>query len=208
MQSGERAYRISAGIEDELGPLGAASVGEGDSVHAGIGEQGGEFIDHGHGSLGGLKGTDPGIAFDVVADVAGLDDMAGGKGGAANDELHTLGDEFFVAHSVLHGTDGAALIEKMRGLRDGDLSVRGFSRDNAVIAARKFFGIARCAQAGGEIGGAREAQAAGVDGINVGLGDIVGEDFGFAGARQMRGKQTAYRSATDDADFHGATAKW
>src|SRR5438552_15313732 len=108
MQSSERAHGIGAGVENKLGPLRAASVGEGDSIHAGIGELGGELVDHGHRSLGGLEWTDPGIAFDVVSDVAGFDDMAGAKGGAANDELHTLGDEFFVAHSVLHRTDGAA----------------------------------------------------------------------------------------------------
>ena len=57
-------------------------------------------------------------------------------------------------------------------------------------------------------GNTRKAQAASVDGINMRLGDIVGKDFGLAGARQMRGKQTAHRSATNDADFHGVTAKW
>src|SRR5207245_997679 len=138
-------------------------------------------------SFGGLEGTDPSIALDIVPDVAGLDDVAGGKSGAANDELHTLGDEFFVAHSVLHGTDGAALVEQMCSLRDGDFGVRGLGGANAVIAAREFFGIAGGAQAGGEIGGAGETQPAGVDGINVGLGDIVGKDLGLAGARQMRG---------------------
>src|SRR5207253_1028395 len=97
--------------------------------------------------------------------------------------LYALGDEFFVAYSVLHRADGAALIEKVRGFRDGDLGVRGLSRDNAVIAARQLFGIGGSAQAGGEIGSAREAQAAGVDSLNVRLGDVVSEDFGLAGAR-------------------------
>ena len=140
--------------------------------------------------------------------MAGLDDVAGGKSGAANHIFHALGDEFFVADAVLHRADSAALIEQMRSLRDSDLGVRGFSGHDAIIAARQFFGIARSAQAGGEIGGAGEAQAAGVDGINVRRGDVVSKDLAFAGARQMRGKQAAHRSATDDADSHCATAKW
>ena len=111
--------------------------------------------------------------------MAGLDDVAGGKSSAANHIFHALGDEFFVANAVLHRADGAALVEQMRSLRDGDFGVRSLGGDYAVIAARQFFGITRGAEAGGEIGGAGEAQAAGVDDINVGLRDIVGENFGI-----------------------------
>src|SRR5205807_1597639 len=122
---------------------------------------------------------DPSIALDVVADVAGLDDVSGGKSGAANHKLHALGYELFVAHAVLHRADGAALVEQMRSLRDGDFGVRGLGGDNAVIAAREFFGIAGGAQAGGEIGGAGKAQAVSVDGVNVRLGNVVGKDLGL-----------------------------
>ena len=86
-----------------------------------------------------------------------LDDVAGGKSGAANHKFHALGDQLLVADAVLHRADGAALVEQMRSLRDGDFGVSGFSSDNAVIAARQFFGITRGAEAGGEICGAGEA---------------------------------------------------
>src|SRR2546430_8288734 len=111
MQSGERAHGIGAGVEDELGPLRAAGVGERDGIHAGLGEQRSELVDHAHGSVGRLEGANPGIALNVVSDVPGLDDAAGGKSSSANYVFHALGDELFVAHSVLNRADGAALVE-------------------------------------------------------------------------------------------------
>src|SRR5204862_4655055 len=108
------------------------------------------------GSIGRLEGTDPSIALNVVADVTRLDDVAGGKSGAANHVFHPLGDQLLVADAVLHRADGAAFFEQMGSLRDGDFGVRSLGGDNAVIAARQFFGIAGGAQARGEIGGAGE----------------------------------------------------
>ena len=84
--------------------------------------------------------------------MAGRDDVAGGKGSAADYVLHFSCDQFFVAHAVLHRADGAALVEEMRALRDGLLGVHGFGRDNAVVAARQLFSIGGGSEARGKVG--------------------------------------------------------
>ncbi len=45
MQQRERADGIGGGIEDQLGPLRAASVFQGDRIHAGASDQAGKFFD-------------------------------------------------------------------------------------------------------------------------------------------------------------------
>src|SRR5262249_7866116 len=111
MEECERADGIGRGIENEFGPLCAASVFQRNRVHPGACEQAGELLDARHRRGRRLEGSDPSVALDVVADVAGRDGVTGGKGCAANHQPYMLGDQLFVACTVLHGANGAASIE-------------------------------------------------------------------------------------------------
>src|SRR5579862_6042761 len=202
VEESEGADRIGGGVEDELGPLRAARVFEGDDVHAGLVEQRGKLVDACHGRVGGLEWADPGVAGNVVADVAGLHDVPGGKSGAADHELHALGDDFFVAHAILYGADRAILCEDVRSLLDGRAGVRGFGGDDAVVAGRDGFGVGSGLEARGEVGGAGNFQAGAIDGVDVSLGDVVGPDFEFRKFGEVCAEDRADGATADDANFH------
>ena len=151
MQQRERTYGIRGRIEDQLGPLRAASVFQGYCVHSRTRHQPGQFFHFLHRGVGLLERSDPGVAFDVITDMSRRDRMSGGKRRASNHELHTLRDNFFVADTVLNRTHRALIVEDVRDLRDCDPGMNRFCRDNAVVAARQLFGIAGRVEPGSKV---------------------------------------------------------
>src|SRR5580698_4887536 len=202
MQQSQSPHGIGGGVENQLGPLRAPRILQSDSVHSGAGDEARQFFHFDHRSIRWLEGPDPSVAFNVIPNVSGGDGMAGGKRGAANHEFHMLSDNFFVADAVLYRADSAVFIENVGDLCDCGSSVDRLSRHDAVIAAWQTVGIAGGLEPSGEIGSAGKPQSVGANGIGVLFPDIVGPDFRFALLGEVSGKQTAYRSATDDADFH------
>ena len=134
VQQSERANGIGGGVEDELGPLRAARVSERDDMHAAAIEESGKFFDEFERSVGGFERTDPGVAANVETNVAGFDEMAGGKRGTANDVFDVVGEDFFVADSILDGADGAGGAEEVLCLLDGKARVSAFGGHDAEIA--------------------------------------------------------------------------
>ncbi len=201
---------ICARVENQLRPLRAAGVFQRNYVHAATRDESGKFFDLRHWRVRWLERADPGVALDIEADVAGCDGMSGRKCGAADDVLHVLGDELFIANSVLHGADGAVLVERPGDLRHGTLGVDGFRGNDTVVAAWKFAGIAGRVEFGSEVGGAGETEAVLADGVDVIFPDVVGPDLDFAFLGEVRGEEASDRAATDDADFHQtrALANW
>ena len=64
-----------------------------------------------------FEGANPGVALDVVTDMSGRDRVTGGKGRAPDHILHMLGDDFFIAHAVLHRAHRTVVVENVRHLR-------------------------------------------------------------------------------------------
>jgi hypothetical protein len=145
---------------------------------------------------------DPSVAVNVETGVAWLDDMARWKCSAANHVPHMLGENLFVADTILDGADGALLIENVRGLFDGAASVCAFCRDNAEIARRNFAGIRSRVETHSEIGGAADTQAAFIDCLCVALPNIVGMDFDVFEAGEVRAEDTSDCTAADNANLH------
>ena len=206
MKKSESANWICGSVEDEFSPLSAARVIESDDVEAGAIEQLSECGDSIHGSVGRLEGANPSVASDVVADVAGLDDVTGGKSGAANDVADALGDDFFVADAILHGADGAGVIEDVSGLFDCAAGVSAFCGDDSEIANRNFFRVGGGVNWRSEIGRAGKAQSFFANRFDVIFRNIVCVDFRFAALGEMRREDAANRSATNYADFHALLA--
>ena len=127
--------------------------------------------------------------------------LAGRERGATNDVLHMLRDDLFVADAVLHGTDSAVLVEGASNLRDRAAGVNGLGGDDAIVAARKFLGVAGGVEFRGEIHGSGNAQPVVADGFNVIFPDVVGPDFGLAFLGEVRGEDATDCAASDDANF-------
>src|SRR5215467_9011350 len=102
MQQRERANGICRSVEDQFRPLSTARVLERNYVHAAAIEQGGKLFDKLVRRVGGLEGTDPGVAADVKADVAGFNKVSSRKRSAANHVRNVLRKNFFIANAVLH----------------------------------------------------------------------------------------------------------
>ena len=100
--------------------------------------------------------------------------MSRNGSGAANHVSDALGDDLFVAQSVLHGANCGGISEDVCRLLDGRARVQAFSREDAEIARRDLLGIAADAQLCGEIGGAGDFESRVVDRPRVFFGDIVG----------------------------------
>src|SRR5579863_1790322 len=128
--------------------------------------------------------------------------MPGGKGRTTNHKLHTLRDNFFVADPVLHGTNRALVIKDVRDLGNCDSSMDRLGRDDPIVAAWQIAGVAGRVRAGNKICLSGKSQAVLLDGVDVLLPNVVGPHFGFSGPCEMRGKQTAYGTTTDDANLH------
>ena len=200
VEQGESADRIGRGVEDKLGPLSSASVLKGNDFESRAIQELREFFDAGIRRVGRFERTDPGIAVDVEADVAGFDYMASRKRGATNDVAHVFREDFFIAYTVLHGANSAGVAEKVGGLLDSWAGVCALGRDNSEFADRNFFGVGRCVQARSEIGGAADAQATRVDGASMLLGNVVGVNFYIGEARKVGPENAADGAAADDAD--------
>src|ERR1700704_6164111 len=102
MQQRQRSDGIGGSVEDQLSPLRAASVLQRDHIHAGTRDQTSQLFYLRHGCVRRFEGTNPRVALDVEADMAGSDWMPGGKRRATDDMLHVFGDDLLVADAVLH----------------------------------------------------------------------------------------------------------
>jgi len=202
MQQCKRPNGICRRVENELGPLGAAGVAEGDYAHSSAVEKFGELFYEGEWRVRRFEWADPGIAVDVEACVAGLDNVSSGKSGATYDVTHMLGKNLFVTNTILNRADGAILAENVSGLFNGGARVRAFCGNNSEIALRNFVGVGSCVQARSEIGGATYAQAVPVDRVSVLFPDVVGVDLDVFEAGQMRAKDASNGAAADNANLH------
>ncbi len=135
--------------------------------------------------------ADPGIAIDVEACVAGLDNVACGKSGAANDVAHVLGKNFFVTNAILDGADGAILAENVSGLFDGGARVRALGGHDSEVAARNFARIGSRVQTHGKIGRAADAQASLVYCASVFFPDVIRMDFDIIEPGEMSAKDAS-----------------
>ena len=124
--------------------------------------------------------------------------MARREGGASNDVLYMLGKNLFIAYPVLDGAHGRRFVESVSRLRNRLFGVNRFRGDDPIIAVGKLSRIAGCVKLDRDLGGAGKPQAVGADGVGVLFPDVVRPDFGLPGFCQVCGKQTAYRSTTDN----------
>src|ERR1700687_6035776 len=106
MKQRKGADGICGSVENELGPLRATSVLQRYDAQTGAIEEFGELFHSRVRRVGRLERTDPGIAVNVETDVPRFNDMACRKRSATNHTGHMLGENFFVADTVLHRTDG------------------------------------------------------------------------------------------------------
>ena len=127
--------------------------------------------------------------------------MARGKGRSTDYVLHVFGDDLLIPDAVLHGAHRAGFIEGTGSLRDRSPGMNRLGGDDAIVAARKFPGIAGRVELRGEVGSARETETVLIDSLNVLCPDVIGPDFRLALLGKMRGKQAAYRATTNDTDF-------
>src|SRR5581483_5944132 len=132
----------------------------------------------------------------------GHDQVSGGKGRAANHVFDVLSDDFFVADAVLHGANGAVLVEYARGLLDGVAGVNRFGCNYAIVTAGNLRRVIAGFQLGREIGSARQPQAGSIDCIYVVLVNVIRIHLDTIEARHVRCKQTPYGATSDNADFH------
>src|SRR6266436_5864708 len=202
MQQGKRANRIRRGVEDEFCPLRAARVAQRDDAQACAIEKLGELLDASVRCVRRFERTDPRVAINVKPDVARLDDVAGGKRGAADDVADVFGKDFFVADAVLDRADGALFIEYAGGLLDGAAGMRAFGGHNAEVANRNFTCVRSGVETRSEIRGATNAQAAIVDGASMFFPNVIGVDFDVFEAGAMRAEKAANLATTDDAKHH------
>lgn len=201
MQQRQSTDRIGGGIEDQFGPLRAARVFQGNHIHARARDQARQFLDFGHWRIRRLKRADPGITFNVEADVARSNGVSGRKCRTANYVCYVFRDDLFVAHAILHGANSAIFIEGMGCLRDRPASVDGFRGDNAKVTAWKLMGIAGGIQSRRKIGGSGNTETTPTDDFDMIFPDVVGPDLGLTPLSEVGGKDAADSAATDDADF-------
>src|ERR1700675_445756 len=201
MQQRQGSDGIGGSVEDQLRPLRAAGVLERDDIHARARDQASKLFDFRDGRIRRFERANPGVALDVETNVARSDWMSRGERRAANDILNVFRYDFFVADTILHRADSAILVERARNLRDGATRVDGLGGDDAIIAARKFLGIAGSIQFRCEICRSRYSETMIADRFDVIFPDVIGPDFGLAFPGKVRGEEAADGAATDDADF-------
>ena len=128
--------------------------------------------------------------------------MTCGKRRAPNHELHALGNDLFIANSVLNRANRALVIKDVFDLGNGHPGMNRFGRDDAVIAARQLFGVAGRVEAGGKIFGPGKSQAILLNRGSVLPPHVVGPYLGLASLCEMSSEQASNGSTTDDADFY------
>src|SRR5579872_607001 len=202
MEKCESAHRVRSGVENQLRPLRAASIFERNDAQATTIEQIRERLHPVHRSATRLEGSNPGVALNVVANVAGFDHMARRECGPSNHVTNVLGKNFLVANSILHGANSGSLGKKMSCGGNGGARVNALCGYDPKIANGNFMRVGGGLNGSGKIGGAGNAQPVLLDGLDVLLRNIVGMHFRFALARQMRCKNAAHRAAAHDAYLH------
>src|ERR1039458_6751112 len=201
MQQSQGPDWFCGSVEDQLRPLRAARIFEGDPVHACPRDQARQFFDLRHRCVRWFERPNPGVAFDIEADVAWANRVSGGEGRAADHVLDVLGDDLLVADSVLHRADGACAVECVRYLCNRAARMDSLSGYNAVIAAGQFLRVARSIELCRELSCSRKTKAVLADGVDVIFPDVIGPDFSLAFMGEVRGKQAADRATTDNADL-------
>jgi hypothetical protein len=113
-----------------------------------------------------------------------------------------LGDDLFIAQSVLHGTHRRGTGENMSALLDGGAGVQALGRDNSKIASRNL-PRPRCrVDLRGKFRCAAHAQSVLSNGARMLLRSVVSVDLDIAEPSQMSADHAAQRPATYNADFH------
>src|SRR6266852_1404124 len=201
MKECESADGVCRGVEDELGPLGAAGVLQRNDFQACAVQKLRQLFDARIRSVRWFKRANPRVAVDVKADVAGFDYVTGGKRGASNYVAHVFPENFLVADAVLHRANGAIVAEQVSGLLDCRPRVRAFGGHDSEITGRDFVWIRGRVEARGEISGAADAQATLVDGARMFLRNIVCVNLHIGQAREMGAEDAADGAAADYTDF-------
>src|SRR5271154_739673 len=202
MQQRQGADRIRRGVENEFRPLSPARIFEGNHVHTRFIQCLGEFVHARHRCIRRLKRPNPSVPFNVVSHMTRLDDVARRKRSAANHKLNVLGDDFLVSDAILYRANSSIVRENMRGLSHRRTRVCAFRGNDAVFAWRNFFGAGGGVQAGGEIRRTGDPQAVAIDGVHVGLRNVVGVHLDAFDAGEMRSEKAADCAGADDADLH------
>src|ERR1700733_9763499 len=200
MQQRQRADRIRGGIENQFGPLRAPRILEWNHVHPRSRNKSGEFLHLRHRSMSRLKRPNPCISLDVESNMARRNGMPGRKRRSTNHILHMLGNNLFVAHSILHRAHRASRIENLRDLSDCAPGVYGLGGNDAVVAPRNFFRIARGIQLRREPFGAGKTESILANRLNLLLPNVVGPNLSLTPTRKMCGKQAAHSATPDNAN--------
>jgi hypothetical protein len=154
------------------------------------------------GCVGRFEWANPGVAIDVKGGVPGLDNMTRRKRCAANDGANMLGDNLFIADTILHGADGAVRSKDVRGLFDGATCVRALGGYDSKVAQRNFVGIGSGMQAGSEMGCATDAQSTFIDRARVVFPNVVSVNFDVFEVGQVRAKDATDCAAAYNANLH------
>src|SRR5579863_7718914 len=155
-----------------------------------------------HRSVGRLERSNPRVTFDVIADMSRPNRMPGRKCRTSNNELNAFSNDFFVAHTVLNRANRALVVKDVRDLSDRDSGMNRLGRNNAVVATRQLAGISGGIEADGKVFRSGKLEAILPYSVGVLLPHIVSPHFGFASLCEVRGKQAAYGTTTDDANLH------
>src|SRR5882672_11901112 len=102
MKTRKRAYRVHRGVENQLRPLRAPSVRQWDNLQSGTIQQRRQLLNQRIGSARRLEWPDPQIAVELEPGMPGTTHVRGHRRRPSNYILHMLGDDFFVAQTVLH----------------------------------------------------------------------------------------------------------
>lgn len=202
MQQRECTNGICRRIENQLGPLGPTRIHERNDMHAASIEKVRESFYKFVRRVRRLERANPGIPTNVKANVAWFDEVPGGKRGAPNYVFDVVGDNFFVANTVLHGAHGTVWAEDLSCLLDRRSGVRAFRGDDAEVARGDLRRIACRVETRGEVRSAADAKTARIYGLNVTFVYVIRMDLDILKPSEMRSKDTANRATTNDADFH------
>ena len=183
-QACQCADRIGRGIEYQLGPLGAASVLHCQCINARFSQALGQQFDFHHCGRLGFEWPQPRLSTGILLDVSGFDNVAGRKGRATNHARYIFGDDFLVAHTILHGAHGGILKNARRAL-DRRTGMQGLCCDDAELARRYVLGIRRRIRMRMHIGLTGQPQPVRIDRIYMILIQIEGPDLDIFEFRQM-----------------------
>ncbi len=200
----ERAERIRGRVEDDLAPLRRARVGDGVGRHARPRAGVGQALDLVHRRRLRLERPERRVALDVPLHDAGLEQLAGREGRAADHALDVARERLLVADAVHdrgHGTVGEGVRgrQRSRTRRASPWSRRCRARTAAAPPGRSWHAGRACTSPA-----PRQPQAVRVDRVDVRLREIEGPHLDVVERGEIGREQRPDRAAADDADPHGA----